>query len=103
MKSPTHTDGTPKAEGIQPSESSLRAGYETSDVQIRGLILMAIVLAAVVIGTGTGIWALIKVLNADATAADPQLSPIANVEQIPPEPRLQSTPNADYETYKREK
>jgi hypothetical protein len=77
--------------GTDPS-----AGYEQRDVNIRDVLSLAV---AVVAGSAIVMWALYGLRDnweETAKSEDPRLSPYANLEQIPPAPRLQSTPNRDY-------
>ena len=63
--------------------------HEHSDVNVRALIAFALGLAAVVAVCALAVGGLFKVLESQAAANDPVLSPLARpAGQLPPEPRL---------------
>lgn len=85
-----------------PSEESLRRGHETRDVNIRAVIWLAVGIAGVTLFSGGVLWLLLVLLQADATRADPELSPLARERVIPPLPHLQDTPNQDYAAFRKD-
>lgn len=88
----SHTPETAaeRSRGTDPS-----VGYEVRDVAINTILWFGL---AVVIGTGLVMWGLYgmtNLLNEQATQNDPRLSPLADTQQIAPEPRLQAYPERD--------
>jgi hypothetical protein len=65
--------------------------HEHSDVNVRTVLVAALVLATVVAVSAVAMWGLFRLLEHQAAANDPQLSPLAiPAGQQPPEPRLQT-------------
>jgi hypothetical protein len=83
-------------------QASIQAGRETRDVNVRGLLYLpaAIIVSAVVIYLL--LWWLFGVYENQAIRQDPMMSPLFDVEQRPPEPRLQATPNRDFAEFRRQ-
>jgi hypothetical protein len=84
--------------GTDPS-----AGYERRDVNIRALLWFA---AAIVIGSAVvmaGSLSLRDHFERVAKSNDPEISPLAEEEQIPPAPNLQDRPNRDFAEFRRSK
>jgi hypothetical protein len=73
------------------------SGHETSNPRIGGILLMATGLVAVIAVGLAGLWLLSTVLRSRAEQADLPLSPLATAAQLPPAPRLQPNPSADWQ------
>ena len=84
-----HKTETPDVSHIRNVEVT----HETSDVNVRGVLTFALVLALATIAVGAGIWMLFKFFNAQQAKA-PGRGPMAlsKEERLPPEPRLQGAP-----------
>ena len=84
-----HKTETPDVSHIRNVEVT----HETSDVNVRGVLTFAVVLAMATIAVGVGIWMLFKFFNAQQAKA-PRPGPMAlqPKERLPPEPRLQAAP-----------
>jgi hypothetical protein len=81
-------------------DSDLAASYETSDVNIRAVLWLAI---GIIIGTAVvlaGLWLLLASFRAEAQRRQPTLSPLADLHQTPPAPQLQSLPEHDYQVFR---
>lgn len=75
------------------------AAYERRDVDVRGILWLG---GAVALGTlliAAGLWGLLGYYGQQARRSDPQISPLAATDQLPPAPRLQSTPLRDYQQF----
>jgi hypothetical protein len=95
---------TPPAEGVpqpeHPPVAAPHAGYETRDVNIRGVLWLAagtVVLVAVV---QAGIWLFLQSQQTAARQADPATPRLATEPHEPPPPRLQAAPSRDYAQFK---
>ena len=88
-KSNGHKTETPDVSHIRNVEVT----HETSDVNVRGVLTFAFVLALSAIAVGAGIWMLFRFFNAQQ-AKEPGPGPMAlsQSERLPPEPRLQAAP-----------
>ena len=82
-------------EEIPQSSTGTEGGYEREVISLRmvgaflgGLLLTVIAVCLVA-------WWLFDHLAAEAARHDVPLSPLAETRQVPPEPRLQVTPQAD--------
>jgi hypothetical protein len=84
---------------VPPTDPAAHGGHETSDVKIRGLLWLAAGLIAMAVVVHVVLWLLLKTFEAQAERADPQISPLASEEQLPPEPQLQEDPLGDYQTF----
>jgi protein SCO1 len=84
------------------TDSEFSGAYERSDVNIRAMLVLG---AGMVIGTAAvmaGLWLLWTSLNANARQRQPTVSPLADTQQMPREPRLQTTPIGDYREFQKE-
>src|SRR5262245_55519487 len=64
-----------------PTTTETGAGYETSDVSPRGIVLLGTALVAVTLGASLLLYWLFGLLEHRAERADPRISPLAtNVE-----------------------
>ena len=88
-KSNGHKTETPDVSHIRNVEVT----HETSDVNVRGVLTFAVVLALATIAVGAGVWMLFKFFNAQqAKAPGPGPMALSKEERLPPEPRLQGAP-----------
>jgi hypothetical protein len=89
VKSDGHKTETPDVSHIRNVEVT----HETSDVNVRGVLTFAVVLALATIAIGAGIWMLFGFFNRQQ-AKEPGPGPMAlsKEERLPPEPRLQGAP-----------
>ena len=84
-----HKTETPDVSHIRNVEVT----HETSDVNVRGVLTFAVVLALATIAVGAGVWMLFKFFNAQqAKQAKPGPMALQPKDRLPPEPRLQGAP-----------
>ena len=90
VKSNGHKTETPDVSHIRNVEVT----HETSDVNVRGVLTFAVVLAVSTILVAAGLWMLFKFLNSQEAKRDPKPGPMAlrPEQRLPPEPRLQAAP-----------
>jgi hypothetical protein len=69
--------------------------HETSTVQVKPVVLFAIILAVTALATFATVKILLDYMNFNYTRTDEPLSPLANPEQLPPTPRLQVASGQD--------
>ena len=84
----------------ETNDKGIVLGYETSDVDTRGLLMFAAVLFATVLLAGAFVWWLLARFSNDATLAEPPLSPFAHDRSYPTGPHLQSTPGQDLREFR---
>lgn len=78
-----------------PTDAAHGRGYETRDVNLRAILWLAAVVVVLVVVSMIGLDMLWNAYIAQAKEADPVLSPLADLDQTPPLPRLQSSPNVE--------
>ena len=84
-----HKTETPDVSHIRNVEVT----HETSDVNVRGVLTFAVVLALATIAVGAGVWMLFKFFNGQqAKAEKPGPMALQPKDRLPPEPRLQGAP-----------
>ena len=84
-----HKTETPDVSHIRNVEVT----HETSDVNVRGVLTFAVVLALATIAVGAGVWMLFRFFNAQqARAVKPGPMALRPEQRLPPEPRLQAAP-----------
>ena len=89
VKSNGHKTETPDVSHIRNVEVT----HETSDVNVRGVLTFAVVLALATIVVGAGIWMLFGFFNRqEAKGPGPGPMALSKEERLPPEPRLQGAP-----------
>src|SRR5687768_16102575 len=97
---------TPPAEGVpqpeHPPVAAPHAGYETRDVNIRGVLWLAAGTVVLVALVQAGLWLLLQSQQTAARRADPPASPLARQPVEPPPPRLQAAPSHDYAQFKQQ-
>ncbi|NUO80154.1 hypothetical protein HUU05_08765 [candidate division KSB1 bacterium] len=75
-------------------------GYETSDANVGGVAKFGVALAVICAIALVLMVLLLDYFRAEKKSAEPAMSPLAaQREALPPEPRLQIQPNADWEKY----
>ena len=75
--------------------------HEHSDISINGVVWFVAILVLVAGLVHVGMWALMRVLDRMEVSNDPYVSPLAvPVGQLPPEPRLQTTPWQDLKQFR---
>jgi hypothetical protein len=76
------------------TDHSERAGHETSDVSIRGIVRFGIGLAVATVLIQIGMWELFRVLQRRERRVDVPVSAMvaASLRRTPPEPRLEADP-----------
>jgi hypothetical protein len=94
----SHTRPAPEP----PPPESLEAGYEKRDVNIRGILWLAVGVIAAAIVVHVCLWILLQEYRAMARRQDPKLSPLAAEKTFSPPPRLQSEPIRDYHQFQAE-
>lgn len=95
---PTTTSAAPPAGS--DTRASIELGYETRDVNFRAILMLALGTLAGAAIVHVSLWFLLLRYQTIATTNDPQLSPLATERVVPPSPRLQNTPNLDYDDYR---
>src|SRR5581483_680416 len=69
--------------------------HEVSTVQVKPIVLFALVLVVTSLATFATVKILLDYMNLNHARVDAPLSPLANPEQIPPMPHLQVAPGQD--------
>jgi hypothetical protein len=70
-------------------------GHEENIVQLRPVLLFAVVLVVVSALSFAGVWLMLDFLKLNQARREAQLSPLADPNPIPPAPRLQVSPSQD--------
>ncbi len=75
--------------------------HEETDISIRQVVMWAVVLAGVVIGSMIAMWILLTMFfSISGQPAEPRRSMRPDADQRPPSPRLQSLPAQDLAAYR---
>ena len=78
------------------SLENVEVAHEHSDINIRGIVWFMVLLVTVAVLTHTAMWGLFLALEKYEASNDPFVTPLAApAGQLPPEPRLQTTPWQD--------
>ena len=94
-----HKTETPDVSHIRNVEVT----HETSDVNVRGVLTFAVVLALATIAVGAGLWMLFNFFNTQQAKAErPGPMALPPGERLPPEPRLQGAPGFQVELENRQ-
>jgi hypothetical protein len=72
-----------------PEGNHPEALHEVSTVQVKPIILFAVILAITALATFATVKILLDYMNFNYTRTDTQLSPLANPDQLPPTPHLE--------------
>lgn len=81
---------TPTDHHDESYEHNEDVAHEHSDIDIRTVLIAALVLAAVVAIASVAMWGVFEVLESQAAANDPQVSPLALPSgELPPQPRIE--------------
>ena len=75
-----------------PTHESLRRRHEQRDLRIRTLLLGLVVLGVLVGASVLAMKGLQELAESRARVREPQPSPLAETDVVPPQPRLESTP-----------
>lgn len=71
------------------------AGHEESTVELKPVILFAIILVVVSALSFAGVWLMLDFLRLNQARTDTPLSTLADPQALPPAPRLQVSPTRD--------
>lgn len=76
------------------TKAELDLGYETNDIQVKGIVYFTVGLALLVVITFGLMWALYGVLERDAADSQGPKNPmqLSDAKRLPAEPRLQGAP-----------
>ena len=80
-------------------EAGYRRRYETRDVSLKVMLWLGLAVILLIGFSQVGLWFLVQRYRSAAVQRDPQLSPLTNTEQLPPQSRLQSAPMLDYSEF----
>jgi hypothetical protein len=78
-------------------EDNPEVRHEHRDVNIRGIVITGIVLLVVVTLAHAVLFGLFNLLQSEREQADAAVPPVIDAEQLPPAPRLQPDPPADWQ------
>lgn len=70
-------------------------GHEESTVELRPIILFALILVIVSVLSFAGVWLMLDFLRLNQARTDIPLSRLADPQSLPPAPRLQVSPTRD--------
>jgi len=84
----------------ESTHSSPNGGYEKSDADAKSLTKFGLGLAAITIVVLILMFAMLKFLAQRQQASQPAKHPLSEASQMPPEPRLQVTPEIDLEKFR---
>lgn len=104
----TSTDPRSQRHGHERDRASGRmdnpaVGHEESDIDVATILKFGAGLAVTVLGCAVIVWVLFRVLDRQAAARDPQLSPLARpAGQMPAGPRLETNERAALATFRAE-
>lgn len=102
MKSPQPTTKHQASSEPHPVTDPAHPGYETRDVNLRGILYLGLGVAISAVVISLGLWWLFNVYEQQAASLDPQLTPLYDANQKPPAPNLQSQPNRDFQEFRRQ-
>ena len=95
------TPGTDAAAHPHGSLENPEVAHEAADVSLRAVIWFAAILVITAVSINLSMWGLFVVLDRLERKSDPAVSPLmAPAGQLPPEPRLQTTPWADLKKFR---
>jgi hypothetical protein len=95
------TPGTDAHAHRHGSLENVEVAHEHTDISIRGIVWFLVMLVAIVIVTDIAMWGLFKGLDTLEQRNDPFVTPLAApAGQLPPEPRLQTTPWQDLRQFR---
>jgi hypothetical protein len=95
------TPGTDAHAHPHGSLQNVDVAHEQSDISVRSVLWFATTLAAVCIVIAAAMRVLFVAFDRSETRSDPFVTPLAApAGQLPPEPRLQTTPWADMERFR---
>jgi hypothetical protein len=82
----------------ETANAAANPGYERRDVRIAPLVWLGLTIFVGTTAVFVVLWFLLAVLENQAKRGDPQPSPLAQPERLPPKPRLQESPVEDLQT-----
>ncbi|HSK62297.1 MAG TPA: hypothetical protein VK893_00590 [Pyrinomonadaceae bacterium] len=91
-----HKSETPDVSHIRNVEVT----HETSDINVRGVLVFVLVLTVATIAISAGMWLLFKFFNQQEARQEPKRGRMAvtkKEERLPPKPRLQAAPGFEVE------
>ena len=86
----------------QDMQESVKRGYEATDIKLRPVVMLLVILTVAGVIGHLVLWGLHTLVTNRLEAGDPAPPPVARQDQTPPEPRLQTAPRLDWETMIRE-
>lgn len=78
-----------------------RPGYERTDVRLRPIAVLTLILVVASIVSFVAAVVMFDALESREAAADKPVSPLAEPNPLPPDPRLQQVPQLDLNAYER--
>jgi hypothetical protein len=96
MRGNGHKTETPDVSHIRNVEVT----HETSDINVRGVLVFVLVLTVTTAAVSVGMWLLFKFFNQQEARQEPKRGPMAvtsKEERLPPKPRLQVAPGFEAE------
>lgn len=95
------TPGTDAHAHPHGSLTNPEVAHEHSDISIRAIVWFLAMLVVIVVVTDVAMWGLFKGLDKIEQSNDPFVTPLAApAGQLPPEPRLQTTPWQDLKQFR---
>src|SRR5690606_5706141 len=82
----------------EPGAAEIQPGHETTDAEIKPIIIFLVSLGIFIIIAMAAMSWLLSFLESQHQATQREVSPLADQQQIPPEPRLQANPALDMES-----
>lgn len=85
----------------EPGAAEMQPGHEKTDAEIRPIIIFIVSLGIFIVVAMFAMSWMLSFMESRNQAAQREISPLADQEQIPPEPRLQANPALDMEAMQR--
>lgn len=90
--------------GIEPAATPATVprsspGYETTDVRVRTLLGFGLAIVLQILAAFGGLWLLWQSYQGTARNDGAGTTRLSRIDQVPPLPRLQSSPTADYNAF----
>lgn len=83
-----------------PHDDLTHEGYEKRDVDIRAILWLGASIMLTMLVGGLVVAGLMNYFRADIKSRDPIASPLADLDQVPPLPHLQASPNHEYREFR---
>lgn len=84
----------------EPEPATNSDGYERRDVDVRAIVGLVGGVVVLIIVSQVGLWWLLAVYGRGAARRNESVMSLAEVDQLPPPPRLQAHPTADYREFR---